>query len=223
MSKRMVVTGLLALSCVLNTSCGTSSSGSNGSNTSISQTDVTNFTSLLASSAASALSSSASAQNLTAGNLKTMSARILKAMPARSLKKLNINPESLQVQCNSSGTSCTFSDNFNVPYTCQTGGTMSIAGTLTGNGTQNSANLSIDIIVSVIGWTCDGPSITTIPGGITITGTFDYPGNIDTMTIGGGFTAGSQTCDLNVTVNGNSDGSGDISGTACGDSVQGTF
>jgi hypothetical protein len=220
MNKRMVVTGLLALSCVLNTGCGTSSSGSNGS---ISQSDVTNFASLLASSAANALSASASAQNVSAGNLKSMSARILKAMPARSLRKLNVNQKTMSVQCNSSGTSCTFSDNFNVPYSCQTGGTMSVAGTLTGSGTQNSANLSIDITVSVIGWTCDGPSITTIPGGITITGTFDYPGDIDTMTIGGGFTAGSQTCDLNVTVNGNSNGSGDISGTACGDSIQGTF
>ena len=152
-----------------------------------------------------------------------MSARILKAMPAHSLRNLNVTPDTLQVNCNPSGTSCQFSDNENVSYSCQSGGTMGLALLMSGTGTQNSAYLSIQTIASVNGWTCDGPSITTLPGGITINGTFDYPGDILTVTMGGGFTQGGQTCTLNVTVNGNADGSGDISGTVCGNSVNASF
>ena len=223
MNKRTVVTSLLALSCMLNIGCGNSSSHNSSSSNTPTQADVANFVSLLASSSATALSSSASAQNRPIGVLKDLPARILKAMPARSADNLKVKPQDLSVTCNSAGTSCQFYDNENIPYSCTTGGTMSLALLMSGTGTSTSAYLSIQTIASIIGWTCDGPSITSYPGGVTMNGTFDYPADTFTMTLGGGFTAGSQDCSLNVTVNANADGSGDISGTACGDSINGTF
>ena len=223
MNKKIVVTSLLALSCVLNIGCGSSSSSNSSSSNSPSQADVANFVGLLASSSATALSSSVSAQNKPTGILKDIPARILKAMPARSLGNLKVKPEDMSVTCNSTGTSCQFYENENIPYSCTTGGTMSLALIMSGIGTSTSASLSIQTIASIIGWTCDGPSITSYPGGVTMNGTFDYPADTFTMTLGGGFTAGNQNCSLNVTVNGNADGSGDISGTACGDSVNSSF
>lgn len=218
MKKRMVVTALLTLLCVMSLGCGLTNSSSSAS-----QQDVDNFVSLLASSATGALDASAGAQDVRADVLKKMQARILRAMPAHSLRNLNVHPETLQITCNSNQTACQFYDNENVSYSCQTGGTMSLALLMSGTGTATSAYLSIQTIASVNDWTCDGPSITTFPGGVTINGTFDYPADTVTVTMGGGFTQGGQSCSLNVTVNGNADGSGDISGTACGNSINASF
>lgn len=216
MNGRTVVTGLLTLSCVLNLGCGISNSGSGNNAT---QTDITNFVSTVAGSAVNALNTGATAQGVSAHNLEDMADRIMKNASRGNAK---VKQQKMQVQCNSAGTSCTFSDNFNVAYTCQTGGSMEVAGTLTGNGTQNSAYLSLEIEVTPEGWTCDGPTINGDPY-VQINGTYTYPADSMTMTMSGGFLAGSQSCPLNVTVNGNPDGSGDISGTACGDSVSGSF
>ncbi|MGA8492113.1 MAG: hypothetical protein WB711_16925 [Terriglobales bacterium] len=217
MKGRMLVTGLLALWCLLNIGCGISNSGSNNG---ASQTDVTNFVSTVAGSAVNALNAGAQAQGVSVPGLEGMADRILKSKSGGNNAK--VKRQKMQVQCNSSGTSCTFSDNFNVSYTCQTGGSMEVAGTLTGNGTTNSAYLSMEIEVTPVSWTCDGPTVNGDPY-VQINGTYTYPADSMTMTMSGGFLAGSQSCPLNVTVNGNSDGSGDISGTACGDSVSGSF
>lgn len=215
MKGKIVLTGLLTLSCVMSIACGNNSSSNSGSNGSMSQAQVSNFMSTVAGSAVQALNTAAAAKHLESRNLKDLSARILRNDP-------KVRAKQLQVQCNSNGTSCTFSDNFNVAYTCQTGGTMNVAGTMNGNGTQNSAYLSLQIEVTPHDWTCAGPTVNGDPY-IQVNGTYTYPADTMTMTMSGGFTAGGQSCPLNVTVNGNSNGSGDISGTACGDSINGNF
>ena len=175
--------------------------------------------STVASSAVNAVGAAAAARKMEGHNLKGLPARMLKGTLARNA---NVKEQKMQVQCNSTGTSCTFSDNFNVSYTCTTGGSMSIAGTLTGTGTQTSAYISMELEVSPNSWTCDGPMISGDPY-VQINGTYDYPADTMTMTMSGAFIAGTQSCPLNITVNGNPDGSGDISGTACGDSVNTSF
>lgn len=210
MKRRMASTALLAFSCVLSLGCGGSS------NNALSPTDAANFSSAVAAAATNALASGLSAHDANADMLKNMSARLL--LNRRS----KVHPQLLNVQCNANGTACTFSDNFNVSESCQSGGTMGVAGTLTGTGTQNSAYLSLEMEVTPSGWTCDGPTINGAPY-VQINGTFDYPADTLTMTMSGAFTAGGQTCSLNVTVNGNANGSGDISGTACGHSVNSSF
>jgi len=215
----MVVTGLLALACVLSTACSNTGVSNGGSNSSISQTQATDFVSTVAGSAAAALGKAAAAQGVQSRTLKGLSARIMKGTLARNP---NVKEQKMQVQCNSQGTSCTFSDNFNISDSCTTGGTMSVAGSMNGNGTTNSAYLSLQVMVTPHDWTCDGPTINGDPY-VQINGTYTYPADSATMTMSGAFTAGGQTCQLNITVNANSNGSGDISGTACGDSINGTF
>jgi hypothetical protein len=186
---------------------------------SLSEAQVTDFVALIAGAGADALDVTATAKNRPEGILKNMRARILKASSARHAKVL---PQQIVVQCNSDDTVCTFSDNFNVPYTCETGGSMDIAGELTGTGTPTSAYLSIGIQVSISGWTCEGPTINSTPL-VDINGTYDYPADTMTMTISGGFSADGQTYMLNITVNANADGSGDISGTAGPYTINATF
>ena len=152
------------------------------------------------------------------GILEGMPERILKAAGAGNPK---IKPETLSVQCNAKGTSCTFSDQFNVPYTCQTGGTIDISGDMTGTGTATMANLSIQIIETINGWTCDGPTVNGDPY-VQVNGTYTYPADSMTMTMSGGFLAGKESCQLNVNVNAGKSG-GDISGTACGYNLNSTF
>lgn len=212
MKGKMVVTALLALSCVLSLGCG-------GGSSSLSTTDATDFASAVASAATNALASGVSAREVPPDMLKHMSARLLERT-SNGARRPTI--KQVNVQCNSDGTVCTYSGNWNVSESCQTGGTMSVAGTLTGTGTPSSAYLSLETEVTPNSWTCDGPTINGAPY-VQINGTFDYPADTLTMTMSGAFTAGAQTCQLNVTVNGNADGSGDISGTVCGNSVSGSF
>lgn len=217
MKRNMVFTALLALACMLSVGCG----GGSSSSSSFSATDAQSFASDVAAAATNGLASGLSAQQVPNAMLKHMSARLLQNSLSNGHEP-RLNPQTLSIQCNSNYTSCTYSDNWNVSESCQTGGTMGVAGTLTGSGTQNSANLSLQMEVTPNGWTCDGPTINGAPF-VQINGTFAYPANTLEMTMSGGFSVGGQTCALNVTVNGNADGTGDISGTVCGNSVNGTF
>ena len=218
MKKTMGAVAVLVMSGLVIIGCGGGSSSSSSSN-GITQTQTADFVSLLAGSAVSGLSASAQAQGRPAGILRDLPARIRKGT---SLAKLHVTPETLTVQCNSQGTSCTFSDQFNVPYSCQSGGTMTISGNMFGTGTANMAYLSIQVTETINNWTCDGPTINGDPY-VSLTGTYTYPADSLTMTLSGGFTAGGQSCQLNVSINAGSDGHGDISGVACGYPINSSF
>jgi len=217
MRKTLGAVIVLVLSGLLIISCGGGSSSSSSS--AITQTEAGDFVSLLAGSAVSGLNASAQVQGRPAGMLQDLPARIRKGT---SLAKLHVTPQTLSVQCNSSGTSCTFSDQFSVPYSCQSGGTMNISGDMSGTGTQTMAYLSLQVTETINNWTCDGPTINGDPY-VSLTGTYTYPADSLTMTLSGGFTAGSQSCQLNVAVNAGSDGHGDISGVACGYAINSSF
>lgn len=214
MKGRIAVTGLMALSCLLNTSCS-----SLGVNNIISQMQAMDFAFTVAGSAAAALSTAAAAQGVQSRTLKALPTRILKVTSARNPK---VKTQQMQVQCNPAGTSCTFRDNFNISDSCQTGGTMTVAGSVNGTGTMNSADLSLQIQVTPHAWTCSGPTVNGHPY-VQINGTYSYPADSANMTMTGAFTSGSQTCQLNITVNANPNGTGDISGTACGAPIFGPF
>ena len=92
---------------------------------------------------------------------------------------------------------------------------------MTGTGTSTMAYLSIQIVESIHDWTCDGPTLNGDPY-VQVNGTYTYPADSMTMTISGGFLAGTESCQLNVTVNANGSG-GDISGTACGYNLNSSF
>lgn len=124
MKGRTAVTVLLALSCLLNTSCS-----SLGVNNIISRMQAMDFVFTVAGSAASALSTAAAAQGVQSRSLEALPARILKGTLARNPK---VKAQQMHVQCNAARTSCTFSDNFNISDSCQTGGTMTVAGSVNG-------------------------------------------------------------------------------------------
>jgi hypothetical protein len=219
MKKAMGVTAILVLSGVVIIGCGGGSSSSSSGSNNITQAETGDFVSLLAGSAVSGLNSSAQAQGRPAGMLKGLPARMLKGT---SFAKLHVTPQTLTVQCNSNGTSCTFLDQFSVPYSCQSGGTMNITGDMNGTGTPNMAYLSIQVTETINNWTCDGPTINGDPY-VSLTGTYTYPADSLEMTLSGGFIAGGQSCQLNVSINAGSDGHGDISGVACGYTINSSF
>jgi len=164
-------------------------------------------------------------QPMPADFLKREAARIRKAtsnggVTVPAAQNTGVDPES--ISCNSNGTSCIFNEQLSYSVSCQTGGTIGVSGDLSGTGTQSTADISLQVDETINKWTCDGPTINGDPM-VTLTGTFDYPSGPYEMTLSGGFTAGSQSCQLNVQVNMNADGSGDVSGTICGEPVSGSF
>lgn len=205
--KRIVIIGFVALLCVLNVGCGSSSSSSP-----ISQTDASNFVANLAGAGFNGMSegiANESARGPSAAALKNIQARMMK-MPANR----NVKPEA--ISCTPSGDIC--SGQFNYLTTCQTGGNMEAAAVL--NATATIVNF--DITITASDWTCDGPTINS--NGVSINSSYESLEPIPfTMTISGGFTSGAQSCNLNITANANAEGSGDISGTACGYSINSTF
>ncbi len=212
MSKRIVITGFVALLCVLSVGCGSSSSSNP-----ISQNDAADFVANLAGAGFNGLSESGAARGASAATLKNIQANMMKMSANR-----NVKPQEVNYSCTAAGT-CTYSGDFNYLTTCQTGGNMEAAAVLNGTSTSNGTeNLNFDITVTASDWTCDGPTINS--NGVSINSSYESLEPIPfTMTISGGFTSGSQSCNLNITANANAEGSGDISGTACGYSINSTF
>lgn len=220
MKRKLVVAGFLVSLCVMNVACGSS-----GSSNPISQTDAQAFVGNLLSAGTTAygnMPAPTSAVTPAAAVLKKVRAHV-QAMPANA----NVKPLD---SCSTTTGICIYNDTYNYATTCTGGGgSLETAETLTGDiyGFQGTANLTWAMTISATDWTCDGPAIQTDPGGVQINMTFNdttagelYP--LD-MTFSGGFSSGAQDCTLNVQVYAESNGSGNMSGTVCGYSVNSTF
>ena len=113
------------------------------------------------------------------------------------------------------------------PYTykCPISGTIVVTGSYTGTATSST----IDIVETINSCSDTGFTINGDPN-VTLTDSFSTSGNIatDVMTMAGGFTDGSQTCSINVTISATVNDvtyaeTGSISGSVCGVSVNGTL
>ena len=109
---------VLTVVFILTVSLFIAACGDSGGSSGITQAQTSSFVSFLAGAGTSALGTTSSAQGRPVGSLDKIRARILNAVPGGNLR---VKPESLVVHCNAQGTSCTFSDAFNVPYSCQSG------------------------------------------------------------------------------------------------------
>jgi len=210
--KRIVIIGFVALLCVLSVGCGSSSSSSP-----ISQTDASNFMANVAYAGVDALSASGAARGGSASALKNIQAHLQKLPAVQGAK-----PETVTYSCNA--TSCTFGggDSFSVP--CTSSGVMEAVSDVSGYTNASGGDLNFDVTLTAN--SCSdggGPSINS--NGIQVNTNYDTLDTVTpfTMSISGGFWSGSQSCTIDISANANANGQGDISGTACGYSINSTF
>jgi hypothetical protein len=128
---------------------------------------------------------------------------------------------------NANGTSCNVPISYSGP--CSAGGTIAISGDISGNlNTSGTGDFGTQITVTptncaVAGTTFNGDPAVTIGGQISLTDeNISYP---ITFTEGGGISYGpnpSGSCQLNVTYSFASNLTCTVTGTVCGQSVNGT-
>ncbi len=110
-------------------------------------------------------------------------------------------------------------------YKCPSGGTIVVSGSYTGTATS----ASVDIVETINSCADNGFTMNGNPN-VTVIDTLNTSGNIvtDVMTMTGGFTVGSNSCSINVTISATVNDqtyavSGTSSGSVCGVSVNGTL
>jgi hypothetical protein len=110
-------------------------------------------------------------------------------------------------------------------YACPSGGNIVVTGSYTGTATSSSVN-----IVENINSCKDGGITMNGDPNVDILGTFTESGSLytDTVTMTGGFTAGGNTCSMNVTISATVNSTtgaetGSITGSVCGISMNSTL
>ena len=133
------------------------------------------------------------------------------------------------VTCNQSG--CQIFQQFSATITCSVGGNIGVTGDISG-ATDASGTGLIQIQGQETLTNCSPEQGLVLNGApyISMTGNFSFlngnPSTNQSISIGGGFSWGSsanQVCQVNLTANFNANGSGDLSGTLCGQQVNATF
>jgi hypothetical protein len=217
-AKGMVVAALLVALSLFSNGCGSN----NSSNNSFSQTQALAATSDLFDAMSSATLASGS------GLLRTPTVQEAEVSHIRnaSLTQTPMVPSIAAARLFAA--SRAESPNTAIPaYTfhCPSGGTIVVTGSYTGTATS----ASVDIVETINSCSDTGFTINGNPN-VTINDTLTTSGNVvtDVMTMGGGFTDGSQSCSINVnvsaTVNDQTDAvSGTMSGSICGISVNSTL
>jgi hypothetical protein len=113
------------------------------------------------------------------------------------------------------------------PYTydCPSGGTIVVSGSISGTPTSSSFS-----VVEAIKSCMDGGLTINGDPNVTVTGSATQSGNLfsDTVTMSGGFSAGGNTCLIDVTVTATVNDmtyaeTGSVSGSVCGIDVSGTL
>jgi len=204
-SSRLAVLLCVIVVAAIMVGCGSSSSSSSGSS---------GFPAADSSAFAGELSSAAAG-----GMVSSTSAAVSRAM--------RVHPDG--VTCNAAG--CLVNLPLDYTVNCTTGGSMHLSGNI--DGSMNSSGtglLQFQANIAILDWSCiEGYNIASSPT-ISITGNFSFingaPATTQEVVIGGGFNWGSSAadqCSINLTTNFNSNGSGDTSGTLCGNSVNMSF
>jgi len=198
----VIVVAAIMVGCGASKSTSSSPSGSSG------------FPSADSSAFAGELSSAAAG-----GMVSSSSAAISKA--------IHDHPD--DITCNPSG--CIVNMPLDYTVNCATGGSMHLSGNMDGSiNSSGTGALQFQADIAILDWTCiEGYNIASSPE-ISITGNFSFingaPATTQEVVIGGGFNWGSSSadyCSINLTTNFNSNGSGDTSGTLCGNSINMSF
>jgi hypothetical protein len=194
--------------------CG-GGSGSGGTATTITQTQALSATADIFGAMADA---TASAGYFEPGVGKAEATAIRNATPSASL----IVPSIGEPRFVSPLTSITLGP---YAFSCPAGGTIIVNGSVTGNSTSSSFN-----VTETINSCADGGITFNGNPNVTVSGNSGLSGNVfsDTVTMTGGFTYGSNSCTINVTVTATVNETtyaenGTVSGTVCGLNVGGAL
>jgi hypothetical protein len=121
------------------------------------------------------------------------SATNMSATSARAAKQLLLSPHADDsVSCNTKTNQCVFDVSSNYTENCQSGGSITASGSLTGTTTANQGNLSLQVKETINNWSCIQPYIVNGDPYVQLNGTFLYPGTTQYMTLSGGFEWGSS-------------------------------
>ncbi len=115
--------------------------------------------------------------------------------------------------------------------TCTAGGYIDVHGNMSGNiSDQGSGALLLQVTETISDWRCVGNLVVNGDPYISAAGTFTFlNGNLNSpasISLGGGFkwgTGSAQSCQMQLTMLANADGTGRVSGQVCGRSVNEAF
>lgn len=134
------------------------------------------------------------------------------------------------VQCSQDGSTCTYNIPISFRQSCTAGGRIEVTGSITGSTSNGSGLLQISAQETITDWECITGFIINGDPYISLSGTFSFmngaPSTQQTMTITGGFkwgTTAADSCQIYVSINFNPDGSGTMTGSVCGYSVDASF
>jgi hypothetical protein len=134
------------------------------------------------------------------------------------------------VQCSEDGSTCTYNIPIDFRQNCTAGGRIEVLGSLTGSTSNGSGLLQIGATETISDWECITGFIVNGDPYISLSGTFSFlngvPSTQQSMTISGGFKWGTTTeesCQISLSINFGTDGSGTITGSVCGYTVDASF
>jgi hypothetical protein len=187
--------------------CGSGSSSDGGNGSGMSESEAVALSEQLSGVATNAMNN--------------ISAQVIKGLEAETFK---------DVQCNPDTRTCTYYLPFSWRQNCTAGGRIEVSGSLEGTTTDGSGYLSMSAQETITDWQCIGNYIINGDPYISLTGTFtwmnDQPATQQTMSINGGFkwgTTAEESCQIHLAINFSANGSGTITGTVCGYTVNASF
>ena len=134
------------------------------------------------------------------------------------------------VQCSQDGSTCTYNIPISFGQNCTAGGRIAVTGSITGSTSNGSGLLQIGATETITDWQCITGYIINGDPYITLAGTFSFlngaPSTQQSMDINGGFkwgTTAAESCQIDLSINFNSNGSGSISGSVCGYTANASF
>ena len=219
-SSRLAVLLCVIVAAAIMVGCGASTSSSPSGSSGFPSGDASALAGELSSAAAGGMVSSTSA-----GISKDI--RMVSSTSAAIAKEIHDHPDS--ITCNASG--CMVNVPLDYTVNCTAGGSMHLSGDIDGSiNSSGTGILQFQADIAILDWACiEGYNIASSPE-ISITGNFSFingaPATTQEIVIGGGFNWGSSAadfCSINLTTNFNSNGSGDTSGTLCGNSINMSF
>ncbi len=115
--------------------------------------------------------------------------------------------------------------------TCTAGGSLHILGSMTGNiDNSGSGVLLLQVTETITDWKCDSNLVINGDPDISVAGNMNFlsgaMSSAATFSFGGGIkwgTSASQSCPISLTVLINTDMTGEVSGTVCGNQVNESF
>lgn len=115
--------------------------------------------------------------------------------------------------------------------TCTAGGSLHIIGSMTGNiDNSGTGVLLLGVTETISDWKCDSNLVINGDPDISVAGNMNFlsgaMSSAATFSFGGGIkwgTSASQSCPINLTVLINTDMTGEVSGTVCGNQVNETI